>query len=222
MKTVHTEMHISSPHFPSDHHTSISKGLLSIVTWISHGNLTLTWKTELIIPQPQTPLVFKARCFGLSSLQSRVGVPDIRQNPLGRQGVALCVWGPSHMDARYLGRDFWWSHVPGSPTHLDTALYALLWRIWSASFQVIFRQNCFICSYRFVVFTAGGVFRIFLHHHLEPHPLNFTALPYFFIKLFDIQCVYSTYRASQIRIYVFIRNNVYIIKCSIVKVDSRI
>lgn len=44
---------------------------------------------------------------------------------------------------------------------------SLLWSSCSASSQVLFRRNCFICSWRFVVSMGGSEFRVFLCHHLE-------------------------------------------------------
>lgn len=52
MKTAHSQIHISSPDCPSDRQSSISKGLLSVSTEMSHEHLGfITLNTELIVAE---------------------------------------------------------------------------------------------------------------------------------------------------------------------------
>lgn len=48
--------------------------------------------------------------------------------------------------------------------------YPSLWSSYSASSQVLFRANCYICRCIFSVSMGGGEFRIILCHHLQLLP----------------------------------------------------
>lgn len=50
---------------------------------------------------------------------------------------------------------------------LTWSFFSLLWNRCSASSQVLFRGNCFICSCIFVVSVDIGKFRIFPCYHPE-------------------------------------------------------
>lgn len=67
--------------------------------------------------------------------------------------------------------------LPLLPTSM-CPFYHLLWRSCSASFQVFFRGNCFICICRFGVFMGRGEFRFFVYH-LWP-------CPWLYFKLLEV------------------------------------
>lgn len=77
---------------------------------------------------------------------------------------------PLNADLLQLGCNF----IPGESMSLPLfpalmlSFYPLLWRLRSFNFWVLYRENYFIYSCRFVVLMSGGEYMILLCCHLEP------------------------------------------------------
>ena len=80
-----------------------------------------------------------------------------------------------------------------SPSGLDVVILSFYGGSYSNSFQVFFKGDCTINSYRFGVSMGGGEFGIDLCYHLEPTPESISLLSssewsFFFMKPDAIPC----------------------------------
>ena len=128
---------------------------------------------SLLVLLDISPIAFQCQMFwGPISLMQmpRVGVPDVGHKFLDPQEEPIFVrfFPPMghHPGGGVYGKTASLSLLPFLVFHF----YLLLWKSCLASFQVFFRGNYFICSYRFIS-MEGSELRIFIWCHLELSPI---------------------------------------------------
>ena len=121
------------------------------------------------------PIGFQSQIFGglIFPVQvPRVGGPDVGLKPLASQEEAPCLWYLPCLWVTVLGWGF------GETTSLPLLpvsvwpFYLWLWKSCSASFQVFFRENCSVRSWRSGVSVGVSKLKILLCCHLEPPPVK--------------------------------------------------
>ena len=141
--------------------------------------------TALWVSWMYAPVVFKAQHFWGYSLWCRfqmLGNWCGAQAPCSSGRIFLFVRSLLIMGHYTRGRVFGDTmSLPLLPVWMSP-FYPLLWSRRSASFQVFFRGNCSICSYRFGCVHRGDEFRIFLWCHFgTASPLKILFCFVFFI-----------------------------------------
>ena len=147
-------------------------------------------RAESLFPIPlrlfclQAPLAFKVRhSGGLSPCcrTPRLGSPIWGSDPLlFGENLCDCVYPPT-CGSPSQGCESWIYCVSAPPTHLIVvpSLYLQLWKMFSASLQVIPIDSCSVNSCNFDVPMKGGEFRGLLLHYLG----HTSPLSYFLIQV---------------------------------------